>query len=135
MWLLPERRRLSSNLERGTKSVSFLFPVQPVRFLWALTQGRPHDRIEHPGHLYFHGFDLHSPQTLSSSVGFCADSTLFIVKKVRFFYFIFEVGEDLSQTESTSLGFIILSERRCMFSKLHFSPCIYNFLRNTSHTF
>ncbi|CAA7054085.1 unnamed protein product [Microthlaspi erraticum] len=53
---------LSSNCEMGTNS-SFLFPVQPVRFLWDFTQSRPHDRIEHPGHLYFHGFNLHSSQT------------------------------------------------------------------------
>jgi len=67
---------LSSNLERGTTSVNFLFPVQPVRCLWAFTQGRAHDRIEHPGHLYFHGFCLHSSQT--ESFIFCPESTTYV---------------------------------------------------------
>lgn len=56
----PEIRRLSSNCEMGTKSVSGLLPVQAVRFLWELTQGRLHERREQPGHLYFDGFFLHS---------------------------------------------------------------------------
>lgn len=53
---------LSLNSERGTKSVLGRLPVQEVRCLWDLTQGRLQVRIEQPGHLYFDGFLPHSSQ-------------------------------------------------------------------------
>lgn len=62
---LPDKRRLSSNLERGTNSVSCCrLPVQPVRCLCALTQGRLQERIEQAGHLYLKSVVLHSSHNL-----------------------------------------------------------------------
>lgn len=53
---------LSSNCDSETNSVRFRFPLQLVRALWDLTQGRLQDLIEQPGQRYFHGFELHSSQ-------------------------------------------------------------------------
>lgn len=58
----PEIRRLSSNWDKGTNSVRFRLPVQLVRDLWDLTQGRLQDLREQPGQRYFHGVELHSSQ-------------------------------------------------------------------------
>lgn len=55
-------RRLSSNWDSGTNSARFRLPVQFVRALCDLTQGRLQDLIEQPGHRYFHGFEQHSSQ-------------------------------------------------------------------------
>lgn len=66
---------LSLNWDKGTTSVSDLFPVQPVLSLWDLTQGRLHVRIEQAGHLYFHEFDLHSSHSLDcTGLGYGAEA-------------------------------------------------------------
>lgn len=43
-------------------SARLRFPVQEVRCLCALTQGRAQVRMEQPGQRYFHGFKPHSSQ-------------------------------------------------------------------------
>lgn len=55
-------RRLSSNWDKGTNSVRFRLPLQLVRDLWDLTQGRLQDLMEQPGQRYFQGFESHSSQ-------------------------------------------------------------------------
>ena len=57
---LPDKRRLSSNWERGTNWVHCLLPVHLVCCLWASTQGRLREGTEQPGHVYFDIFNLHS---------------------------------------------------------------------------
>lgn len=56
-------------------------PLQAVLCLWELTQGRLQVRIEQPGHLYFHGFNLHSSHS-TDEIGLGFDSCSFSITQL-----------------------------------------------------